>query len=305
MKPKNSTWGNVIKIILLFFLLSLIASFVISFFTSSEPRGNVAVINIKGMITADRISSFNQITASSTDITELIEKADSSPSIEAILLEINSPGGSAVASKEIADAIGRAEKPTYALIRETGASGAYWAASSADSSIASPLSITGSIGVFSSYIEFAGLLKRYNMSYNRLVSGKYKDIGDPFKDLTEKEEEILQLKLDKIHEYFIKEVAENRNLSLDYTRNLATGEFYLGTEALAYGLIDKLGDKKTAEEMIKQDLGLEMVEFAEYSRPKTFADILGSLVSRHAFMVGEGMGLALNKESHSSFEINI
>ncbi len=305
MKPKKSTWGNVIKIILLFVLLSFIASLAISSFISSEPMGNVAVIDIKGMITADGGSSFNQVIASSTDTIELIEKAESNPSIKAILFEINSPGGSAVASKEIADAIKRAEKPTYALIREAGASGAYWAASAADKSIASPLSVTGSIGVYSSYIEFAGLLKRYNMSYNRLVSGEYKDMGDPLKKMTEEEKKILQSKLDTIHEYFIREIAANRNISIDQVRGLATGEFYLGTEALAFGLIDELGDKKTAEEMIKKDLGLDSVELAEYSKQKTLFDMLSSISSEHSFMIGKGVGSALSHEGRNNLRITV
>ena len=81
--------------------------------------------------------------------------------IKAIVLEINSPGGSAVASDEIASAVKKSNKPTVAVIREAGASGGYWIASSTDHIIANRMSITGSIGVISSYLEFSGLIEKY------------------------------------------------------------------------------------------------------------------------------------------------
>src|SRR3989339_423358 len=214
MKPAQGPsfrWGYAIFVLLLLSILGFMAVGVISLFAGIDVEslsGNVALIPIEGVITGSEDSEFifESVTAS-PDTIELIEKADKNPSIKAIILEINSPGGSAVASEEIANAVKKTNKTTVAWIREVGASGAYWVASSSDHIVASRMSITGSIGVIGSYLEFEGLADRYNLTYRRLVSGKYKDIGDPFRELTQEEQEILQKSLDEIRDYFVGEVA--------------------------------------------------------------------------------------------------
>ena len=295
-QPKKR-WRFILIAIIIFVLLSFFVSSLLSLFIGVEPVGNVALIPVKGVIMVDPASTFGTATASSTEIIEQIQKADKNPSIKAIVLDINSPGGSAVASKEIADAIKKTEKPTVAVIRELGASGGYWVASATDRIIANEMSITGSIGVFSSYIEFAGLLERYNMTYQRLTAGKYKDMGDPFKPLALNEREILQKKLNKIHDIFIESIAENRNMPRTRVREISTGEFYLGIEALELGLIDDTGDKDTAEQWLKQELNLTKIEFAEYKREKTLIDVLTGVISPQSFMIGRGIGAELKDTS--------
>ena len=113
--------------------------------------GNVALIPIDGVIVGDKDSDFLfESVTSSPEAVELIEKANKNPNIKAIILEINSPGGSAVASEEIANAIRKTNKTTVAWIREAGASGAYWVASATDYVVANRASITGSIVVIAS-----------------------------------------------------------------------------------------------------------------------------------------------------------
>src|SRR3990167_6506295 len=163
-KPKRK-WLTVLVVVL---LLSVAASFVSSFFTTfseSIESGNVALIKIYGPITTTDSGSFASSATSSTDIVELIEKAEKNDEIKAIVFEINSPGGSPVASDEIGRAVKDAQKPTVAWIREVGASGGYWIASASDHIIANRMSLTGSIGVIGSYLEFAELLDRYNVTY--------------------------------------------------------------------------------------------------------------------------------------------
>ncbi len=294
---------TVLIILIIFFLVSFFFSGLFSLFISKEPIGNIALIPIKGIIYVDGGNSFGEITTSSTSFIEQIEKADKNPSIKAIVLDINSPGGSAVASKEIADKIKQANKTTVAVIREVGASGGYWAASAADYIIANEMSITGSIGVIGSYIEFAGLLERYNMTYQRLVGGKYKDIGVPFKQLQPDEESILQSKINKIHDIFIRSIAENRDISYQKAKSISTGEFYLGVEALELDLVDKLGDKDTAEEWLKKELNLTEIEFAEYKKEKTFLDLLMGVISPQSFMIGKGIGSELKNTYSSKLKI--
>jgi protease-4 len=297
---KKAGWLYVLKILLTLFVLSMLASFSLSLFIESEPIGNIAEIPIKGMITVEESYGFGQQGTSSEETLKLIEKASKNPAVKGILLNINSGGGGAVASKEIADAVKKINKTTVAVVREIGASGAYWIASATDHIIANEMSITGSIGVLGSYVEFSGFLERYNITYQRLVSGKYKDIGSPLKDLTEAERDILQEKLDKIHEHFIKAVAANRNLSLAEASSLASGEFYLGEEALELGLIDELGDIKTAEEYFKKELNLTSVALAEYKKPAGFGDFFVSIFSEYFFYIGKGIGSEFFETKKSS-----
>ena len=190
---KRNVWPIVLVIVVAVLLFLILAMFA-AVFGSDGFLGNVAYIPVWGTITVGGQSSFlAQEEATSEKLVKFIEDADEDPLIKAIVLDINSPGGSAVASDEIASAIKRAEKPTVAIVREVGASGGYWVASSTDHIIANRMSIVGSIGVISSYLEFARLLENYNITYQRLVAGKYKDMGTPFKELTEEEESILQI----------------------------------------------------------------------------------------------------------------
>jgi len=292
-QPQKKRLKFILIALLIFALLSFFVSFAMSFFIDFEPLGNVALIPIKGEISVEEDGSFGSAAVSSTDIVEEIKKADAKPMIKAIVFDINSPGGSPVASKEIADAIKKANKTTVAVIREVGASGAYWAASASDYIIANEMSVTGSIGVIGSYIEFAGLLQRYNMTYQRLTSGKYKDLGDPFRPMEAEEKEILLKKISKIHDIFIKAVSENRNMPEERVREMATGEFYLGVEALDLGLIDALGDKDTAEQWLKQNLNLTEVKFAEYKKTKGLFEMLTGVLSPISFFVGKGIGSEL------------
>ena len=187
--PEHSfRWGYAIFVLLLLSVLGFVAVGISSLFMGVDVEslsGNVALIPIDGIIVGAKDSEyiFETIT-SSPETVEFIEKANKNPNIKAIILEINSPGGSAVASEEIANAVKKTNKTTVAWVREIGTSGAYWVASSSDYIVANRVSITGSIGVIASYLEFAGLIERYNITYQRLVSGKYKDIGSPFKEMT-------------------------------------------------------------------------------------------------------------------------
>jgi len=297
--------NNLAKIFII--LTIIVFVFIIFSFKScskSEPSGNVAVISIKGIIIGDGAGGFGEAVASSSEIVGLIEKADKKSSIKAIVLEINSPGGSAVASKEIADALKKSKKPSVAVIREVGASGGYWIASAADHIIADDLSVTGSIGVISSYPEFSGLLEKYNITYNRLIAGQYKDIGDPFVPLSADGKSILLSKINKIHQYFIKTIAVNRGMAYNDVAVLATGEIYLGIEALDLGLIDELGNKNTAKKYLKEKHNID-VKFAEYSRQPTIFDLLMGVVSPQSYLVGQGIGDSLKTPVRSDLEIMI
>ena len=292
---KKRRYWFIIIFAAIFLFLFLTVSSCITLFTginSESLPGNVAVIPIKGVILSEKGSLLFEEVVSSPEIIRLIEKADNNDKIKAIVFEINSPGGSAVASDEIGQAVKKTKKPTVAWIRELGASGGYWIASASDHIIANRMSITGSIGVISSYLEFSGFLDRYNITYQRLVSGKYKDLGSPYKPLEFDEKQVFQEKLDTIHSYFIDEVAANRNLSRDQVAELATGIFYLGVEAKEFGLVDELGGETELKEYMKKTIGTEP-EFVEYKSKITILDMISQALSGQSFFIGKGIGSAM------------
>lgn len=311
-KSNAGKWIFIIAVLLVLALFGLIIAGIIGlvagiaafgdFEQAQITAGNVALIPIKGAIIGDKQSPFTKA-AASQDIIELIEKADKNPAIKAIIFEINSPGGSAVASEEIAAAVNAVNKTTVAWIRETGASGAYWIASASDVIVASPMSITGSIGVTGSYIQFTGLLERYNLTYQELTAGEYKEVGSPFRDLRDKEREMLQNILNEIHSEFISAVAENRNMPREEVEDIATGMFYTGRQAKELGLIDVLGSKKEAVEHIEKKLNIT-AHIAEYKRPTNIFELLSHVMSYQSFNIGKGIGESL-KENNAVNELEV
>ena len=310
LAEKLSSAGSIIWAIVKIGFFLLIAFWLISlFFPSVEIiSGNVAVVPIKGMITteADGVSFIGGQYASSQKIVGWLEKAEESTGIKAILLEINSPGGSPVATDEVVQAVKKAKlaKPVYAVIRETGASGAYWIASASDKIVAGRMSVTGSIGVLASYLEFSGLMDDYNVTYQRIVAGKYKDAGSKYKELTPDERALIQKKVDLIYEIFVADVAANRNIPIERMRLLADGSIYLGAEAQNLGLVDVLGTKEDAIKLIEQDLGIT-ADVYEFKKPAGLFGGFADAMSQGFYYIGRGIGAAFtSKAASSELEIN-
>lgn len=259
----------------------------IGLLAGNASGGRVALIKISGAISSG--DSFLGANANPDGIIGMIEKADKDASVSGILIEINSPGGSAVASEEVMKAVRDAGKPTVALIRDIGTSGAYWVASASDYVVASPVSITGSVGVMATYLEFSEFLEAHGVSYQRLVAGRYKDIGSPFRNLTSDEREILEEGLSKMHDYFLNSVKENRGISdpaaLD---RISTAVIFLGSEAKGLGLVDELGGKEEAEEWLMAQANLTEVRYVSYEKKPLLG--LGSLLAKQVSNAGSAFG---------------
>jgi protease-4 len=204
----------------------------------------VAIIPIKGEITAEGCSASLFSSASCANVAaikEMLKAADRDDSIRAVVLDINSGGGSVVPSRELAYAVKDMKKPVVACIRESGASGAYYVASAADHIVADRNSMTGSIGVIMSIQHMYGLYDKLGINVSVIKSGKVKDIGSPYREMTPEENAELTDMVNKIYADFVYDVAENRNMSVEYVTNISDGSIYLGRDALALGLIDSLG----------------------------------------------------------------
>jgi len=294
-------WKIMVLTVLIIWAISFLLSNFFKDFSDIKLGNKIAVIPIYGEITLTGTGNFFDLSGtSSNNILDAIQKAEQDPSIKGILLEINSPGGTVVASEEIADAVKKAKKPVVSWIREEGASGAYWIASSSDKIVANPLSITGSIGVLASYLEFSGLLQKYGVTYEQLTAGSYKDLGTPFKKLNETEKNFLQEKINKVHDYFINQVAENRNLSKEQTEKVSNGAFYLGLEAKDLGLVDILGNKDDAVNELKKMANIKDASLVVYQKKLSFFDVLANVAAFNSFYIGKGISYGISEKLNSN-----
>ena len=247
--PKRIIWT-----IIFFILLSILVS---SCTLAIAPK--IAVVPISGEITTSSGISLFSSTVSSRMIANQIYTLADDNSVKGIILDINSPGGSPVASDEIAQAIlyAKEKKPIYAVFSDLGASGAYWIAVSSDKIYSAPLSIVGSIGVTSATLSFEEFIREWNITYRQQTAGEFKDMGSPFREQTEQEKEMLQNLLDTVHLEFIEHIAKNRNLSVEYVTTLATGEIFLGRRAVELELIDEIGYLRDVIADMREEVGNE------------------------------------------------
>ncbi len=188
----------------------------------------------------------------SADVERLIERVLDDPRMRAVALDIDSPGGDAAASDYIYRSVKRlaARKPVVACIRGVGASGGYMIACGAHRIVAAPGSVVGSIGVISVRPALERLLERAGVGVNVNKSGKYKDLGAPWRETTEEEEEKIQQLIDGMYDSFISVVADSRDMPEERVRELATGEIYLAPRAAEVGLVDEVGDLDRALELV-------------------------------------------------------
>jgi len=269
------------------FVLFIIGTIGIVFFFAAivssdfSPIGNkISVIPIKGEITMEGCSGGLFGIPQCTNVKRLkdiIKREDNDPMVKAIVLDINSGGGSVVASRELMQAVKNCKKPVVAWIGETGASGAYYVASGSDEIIADENSITGSIGVIMTIQHYYELYSKIGINVTVIKSGKVKDIGSPYREMTQEEKDELKGIVDKVYDSFISDVAENRNLPVEYVRNISDGSIYLGGDAKDLGLVDDVGGIDKAIEVAKELSGIEgeaRVEVVEEERPLTLWDLL-------------------------------
>lgn len=223
---------------------------------------NVAVIPIAG-----EIVPYGAIEGevNADDVVASLRMAEAHADVKAILLRIDSGGGSPVASETIADAIKSSSLPIVALIREIGTSGAYLVASAADTIFASEYSDVGSIGVTMSYLENVTQNEQNGLDFVSLSSARFKDYGNPNSTLTKEERTLIERDLAIYHDVFVKEVAENRNLPLEDVKRIADGSSMPGALALENKLVDFLGGQGDTRAWFAEQLGIasEDVVFCE------------------------------------------
>jgi protease-4 len=239
-----------------------------------EGRAKVLVVDVSGVISDTPTKrAFGLIEEESTvaRIQSELKKADDDSRVKAIVLRINSPGGGVTASDEIYGELVRFKKehnvPVVAALGDLAASGGYYVACSADTIVAHPTTVTGSIGVIMMGLNLEGLLAKIGVRNQTYKAGEHKDILSPFRGATPEERRIIQSILDGLHARFIGIVRESRT-RLDVARlgELTDGRIFDAPQALEAGLIDGIGDLHQAIDVAKAAAGLEQARVVMYNR---------------------------------------
>ena len=243
-----------------------------------SPASGIAVIPLKGEISNEGSGVLGGAAApTANDIVALIDEAENDGSIGAIFIDIDSPGGEVVASKQIAYRLREAEKPVYSYINSVGASGAYYVAAASDYIMSDEDSITGSIGVVSISYNLEGLLEKIGVRANVFKVGEHKDMGSPFREMTYDENVLLMEILAQAYEGFRGDILEFRGGSLTAASldRVADGRILTGRQAKQSGLVDELLTRSAAIERAAELAGIKEPELVHYGmRPPSIYDIL-------------------------------
>ena len=207
----------------------------------------IAIVEVNGAIVSGSSPSFNSLSvAAADDVVNTIRWSVQDPDVKTILLVVNSPGGSVVASDIIYHELENVQKPIVVLFGETAASGGYYISMGGDYIIANPNSLVGSIGVISTFPNAQEFLEKVGVEMNVIISGEAKDFGSMYREMTPEEQAYWQTLIDETYAGFVEIVANGRNLTEEEVRALADGRVYTGRKALELGLVDALGYEQDA-----------------------------------------------------------
>lgn len=225
-------------------------------FSFIGKKDRIQVIKVAGMIMNDEDNnSFFPDPSSSSSVRKQLRKAAENEHIKAVLLRINSPGGTVAMSQELSDAVKaiRAKgKPVVVSMGDVAASGGYYIASQGDKIFASQGTLTGSIGVIMHLMSLQGIEQKVGVAPFVIKSGKFKDIGTMDRPPTKEEEKLLQDIIMDSYDQFITAISEGRKMDKEVVRKLADGRIYSGRQALAVHLIDAIGGYDEALDDIKK-----------------------------------------------------
>ncbi|HEY8368159.1 MAG TPA: signal peptide peptidase SppA [Thermodesulfobacteriota bacterium] len=242
---------------------------------SGEGRDKVAVVDLTGIILGEtrvRLLGFSPLESMVDRVQAQLDRAAEDDAVKAVVLRINSPGGTVTASDIIYQAILRFKRekkvPVVASFLDLAASGGYYVAMAADEIVAHPTTITGSIGVIYQDLSLAGLYDKLGLVDQSIKSDRFKDIGSSARLLTPEERAILQSQVDAMFARFLATVRAGRPaLEPERIRVLADGRTYVAEQALANGLVDRIGYMEDAIEAAKRRAGITEARVVFYVRP--------------------------------------
>jgi protease-4 len=255
---------------------------------ASGPR--IGVVEVEGPIGADR-------GADADDVMKTIRRFAQDDDMKAVVVRIDSPGGSVAPSQEIYDELGKlAEKKTVVCsMGDIAASGGFYIAMACPTIVAEPGTLTGSIGVISQFPNIRGLAERFDVKVETVKSGPLKDAGNPFREMTEDDRKYWQSLIDRVYAQFLSAVVESRQLPEEEVRKIADGRVITGEEAKELGLIDELGNFHFAVDLAKEQARLQGEPNLVYP-PDDRARFLEELMGGAARSVASAVRAELQRE---------
>lgn len=268
----RETAGVVMRAVVVVATIVAVISFTSALYEVESGIGdgtcNIAVLPIEGVILPYHGLAEYEMVITPEVVESFMNTVEEEEGIDGVLIEINSPGGTPVASARIAERFRSSSLPVVGLVGDMAASGGYMVAAASDFLIASPMSDVGSIGVNMSYLEESEKNEEEGLTYVQLTTGKFKDIGSPNRPITDEEREILLDDLQVVHDEFVSIVTEYRELDRADVEALADGSSMPGARAIDAGLVDALGGRTEAEGVFANilDTDIENIKFCEYDR---------------------------------------
>jgi protease IV len=272
---------------LVLFVIAIVVSLVLVLFQKNIPIGErIALVRVEGPI------------LDSKDVIDELKGHVKDPSIKAIVLRIDSPGGAVAPSQEIYEEVRKAvaKKKIVVSMGSVAASGGYYIAAPATRIVANPGTLTGSIGVIMEIPNVEGLMNKIGVKTEVIKSGRHKDIASVFRGIKKEEKEILQGVLDNVHEQFIKAVAEGRKMLIEDVKNIADGRVFTGEQALKAGLVDEIGNLEDAIKSAAKIAGIKgepsvvskeerfsLIHILRDKMPKEFSDMVPSVKIKYMF----------------------
>lgn len=239
------------------------------------PADRVEVIYVQGeMLTGSVPTGFG--IATSEDITSSLIEASEDKGVKAIVMRVNSPGGSPAAAEEILSAMKKVDKPIVVSMGDVAASAAYYISAPADRIIANPDTITGSIGVIWEFRNRSNFYDKDGTSFYIAKSGEMKDMGGDWRGLSDNEKTYIDQIIEESYNRFVAEVAQDRNMSISKVKDLADGRLYTGAKAKELGLVDEFGSLDDAIDVAAKLGGIEGKPQVSYAnRPSLSRLIFG------------------------------
>ena len=246
----------------------------------------VAIVRVEGVIVTGDAPPPNPFATGSTaaysqQVIEHLKKADENEDVKAVVLFVDSPGGSVFASDEIYLQIKAMNKPIITAMNSLAASGGYYVAAPTDEIWASPHTLTCSIGVIFQFPNVEDFAEEYGVTWVTITSGKFKDVGSPFREFTAEDEALLQAIVDEAYAEFVRIVAEGRDMTESNVREIADGRICTGKQAHKAGLVDELGYLPDVIERAGELGGIEgEPRLIEYKAEPSLFEALGASLNR-------------------------
>jgi protease IV len=273
-------------------------------YVSGAGPNKIAVVPVEGTIaSADSSTGELQPTITPEGLADALRQAEGDPSVAAVVLEVNSPGGGVTASDEMHQSIidfkRSSGKPVVVSMGDVAASGGYYISTAADRIVANETTLTGSLGSIFTLTDFSELADRYGVEQEVVKSGEFKDMGSSFRDLTPEERQILQSIVDESYDAFVGVIVEGRDLSEERVREIADGRVYSGEQAKELGLVDSFGGLDEATGISRDLAGVEEATVVRYVQSPTFVETLLARFAPQepeAIQIMEAAGLDLSPE---------